>query len=331
MDNLTYSLVGVALSRLFFKKRVAYATSAMVVAANLPDLDFLYSWPGIRYIEYHRGALHSVWMIPIWAALLAFGMRWWARRKQAAVPAWHMGFLIGVAGVSSHVLLDWCNSDGIRLLAPVSERWFSLDWLPAYDPWIWLLLAAFLGFPMLLTLISSEVGARKSNPHRASALAALVLLAGWVGLRARQHAAALEALNAPNISGIYDGQLPNDWAAFPNPSDPWTWQAVIDLPANIIIADINSPWDTDLAHVHPVRSYIKPPRVPAIAAGEGTPIGATFLWFARFPFADVEEQGGGQVVTITDMRFAQGAYRPTIKAKIWLDGGLQVVRQSFQR
>src|SRR5690348_17908837 len=30
MDTVTHTLVGVALSRLFFKKRVAYATSAMV-------------------------------------------------------------------------------------------------------------------------------------------------------------------------------------------------------------------------------------------------------------------------------------------------------------
>src|SRR6185437_11084267 len=140
MDSLTHSLVGVALSRTFFKRRMVYATTAAVVAANLPDLDVVYSWPGIRYLEYHRGLLHSVWMVPVWALLVALGVRWAARRRGLEAPALWMGCALGVVCVGSHVLLDWANAYGVRLLAPFSQRWFALDWLPILDPWIYLIL-----------------------------------------------------------------------------------------------------------------------------------------------------------------------------------------------
>lgn len=328
MDNLTHTLVGIALSRAFFKKRVAFATTAMVVAANLPDLDLLYSWPGVRYLEYHRGVTHSVWMLPIWAALVALGLRWLSERRKQVAPAWGMAFLLGLVGAGSHVLLDWTNAYGTRLWSPTSQHWYGLDLMPIFDPWIWLLFAVFLGFPMLLSLISSEVGAKKQNPHRFSAVVALLLLVAWIGVRARQHGAALELLNAPNVAGMYEGQLPYNWAAFPT-SDAFHWQAVIDLPANVLIADVSSPWDTDLGRVRPVRSYIKPPRVPAIVGAEQTPTGRIFLGFARFPFADVEDQGSESLVTITDMRFADGVRRPAMHAQIRLDGSLHVFSQSF--
>ncbi|MGH9395164.1 MAG: metal-dependent hydrolase, partial [Terriglobales bacterium] len=206
MDSLTHSLVGVALSRAFFKKRVVFATTAAVIAANLPDLDVLYSWPGIRYLEFHRGLLHSVWMLPVWALLVAFGLRWFAARRGLQRPALGLAFALGAAAVGSHLLLDWTNAYGVRLLAPFSQRWLALDWMPILDPWIWLILLSFLLFPMMLGLITSEVGSKQKDPHRLSAALALLLVVAWVGLRARQHALALEVLNAPGVAGMFDGQ-----------------------------------------------------------------------------------------------------------------------------
>lgn len=354
MDNITHSLVAVALSRAFFKRRVAYATTAMVIAANLPDLDVIYSWPGIRYLEYHRGILHSLVMLPVWAVLVALGLRWAARRWQpkplpaarvhlaatdtlrvpsgpgVGIPGFTIAFLLGLTGVASHLLLDWTNGYGIRWFAPFSERWFALDWTPVFDPWVWLIFAVFLGFPMMLGLISDEVGAHKRNPHRLSAALGLVLVAGWFGLRARQHGAALDLLNAPNVAGMYDGQLPYNWAAFPTTSSPFAWQAVVDLPRNILIAEVSAPWNAeDFGRVRPIRSYIKPPRETAMVNAERTPTAQAFLWFARFPFVDEQDEGGSATVTLTDMRFAQGVVRPPIRAIVQMDESGRVVSQRF--
>ncbi|MGH9415927.1 MAG: metal-dependent hydrolase [Terriglobales bacterium] len=330
MDTLTHSLVGVAISRVYFKKRLVYATGAAVIAANLPDLDVLYSWPGVRYLEFHRGILHSVWMIPVWAVLVALGLRWYAERHKKIAPSLWLGFLLGLFCVGSHVLLDWTTSYGIRLFAPFSQHWYALDWMPTLDPWVWLLLIVFLGMPMMLGLIMNEVGSRHvPHPHRLSAALALAFVAAWIGLRARQHSQALQLLNTPQTAYAFEGQLPYDWAAFPNNSNPFDWHAVVDLPNNYLIADVISPLDINQGLVRVERNYIKPPRTPAIQAAEITSTGGAFLWFARFPFAMDEQQGSDDLVTITDMRFAKGRERPTMKASIRLSDTGVVLHQGF--
>ena len=40
-------------------------------------------------------------------------------------------------GVASHLLLDWTNSYGIRLLFPFSLQWFHLDLNALTDGPIW--------------------------------------------------------------------------------------------------------------------------------------------------------------------------------------------------
>ena len=341
MDTITHSLVAVALSRAFFKKRVAYATTALVVAVNLPDLDVLYSWPGIRWIEYHRGILASLCFLPVWAVLVAWGLRWcvrrWPPRREPntpaalPVPSWGAGMALGATGVASHILLDWTNAYGIRLFAPFSQTWYALDWTPQWDPILWLLLTAVLLVPMLLALIRTEVGATRKNPHRISGALALALLAAWIGLRARQHDAALDLLNTNSTWRYFGNELPLNWAVMPHKSSPYDWQAVVDLPSRVVVADIQEPWDTRRGRFQLQRIYVRPPQGPEIADAEQTPTAQAFLQFARFPFADAEipSDGGPRIVTITDMRFARGLARPGMHVTITLDPSLQVVSQRF--
>lgn len=329
MDTVTHTLVGIALSRLLFKKRVAYATSAMIVAANLPDLDVVYSWPGIRYLEFHRGILHSVWMLPVWGLLVALGLRWWTNKKGKRVPALWMGFALGVVGAGSHVFLDWSNAYGERLFAPFSQHWYALDWMPIFDPWVWILLAVFLVFPMLLTMIKDEVGAREKLAHRTSAALALLLLAGWIGLRARQHGVAMSTLDSTLMTEAYEGQKPTRAAVFPIDNTPFSWQAVVDLPRNYLVASVSAPWDRTQATAKPVRSFLKPPYSPEIQHASATRTAGIFLWFARFPFTSEQEEANLSMVSITDVRFAQGDILPDMRAQVTLDGSNAVVRQGF--
>lgn len=330
MDIITNTLVGIALSRVFFKRRVAYATLGLIVAVNLPDIDVLYSWPGIRYLEFHRGVLHSVWMLPIWALLLAWGLRRLAQWKRRTVPGWGIAFLLGFVGVGAHLLLDWCNAYGVRLLAPFNQHWFALDWLPSYDPWLWLILACFLAFPMLLDLVTAEVGIHQRPAHRVSAAIALVLAAAWIGLRARQHAAAAAILATNDMNEIYEGQKPLTWAAFPVTNSPFSWNAVVSLPRNYLVAEVSSPWDTSQVQVTPVRSYIKPQLNPAVTSAEASRTGQIFLWFARFPYASDQRDANFSIVSMTDMRYAEGYNQPRIHADVTLDSSMKVVGQSFQ-
>ncbi|MGH9412581.1 MAG: metal-dependent hydrolase [Terriglobales bacterium] len=329
MDIVTNTLVGIALSRLFFRKRVPYATLGLIVAVNLPDIDVLYSWPGIRYVQFHGGILHSVWMLPVWALLVAYGMRRLAQGRKRPVPGWAAGFALGAIGVGAHLLLDWAGTYGIRFLAPFSQHRFALDWLPSYDPWLWLILAAFLGFPMLLDLVTAEVGVHQRSAHRVSALIALLLCVGWIGLRARQHGTAVSILNTTDMAEMYESQKPLRWAAFPITNTPFSWSGVVDLPQNYLIAGVTTPWDTNQTSVKPFRSYIKPPQDPAITRAEASHTGKIFLAFAQFPFASDQQEANLSVISMTDMRYAQGYQQPELHADVTLNQTMAVVRQAF--
>ncbi|MGH9487831.1 MAG: metal-dependent hydrolase [Terriglobales bacterium] len=330
MDIVTNTLVGIALSRVFFKKRVAYATLGMIVACNLPDIDMIYSWPGIRYVEFHRGVLHSLWMLPIWAILVAYGLRRLAQWRKRQVPGWEAGFALGAVGVGAHLLLDCCNAYGVRLLAPFSQHWFALDWLPSYDPWIWLILACFLAAPLLLDLVINEVGSKQRPAHRLSAGIALLLVLGWIGVRARQHQAAASILDTADMQEIYEGQKPTSWAAFPVTNSPFSWDAVVSLPRNYLIASVSTPWDTDQTQVTPLRSYVKAPTTPAIEQADASHTGRIFLAFARFPYTSDQREASRSLVSMTDLRYARGYQQPQLHAEVTLNAAMQVIGQSFQ-
>src|SRR5437870_2421448 len=114
-----------------------------MVAANAPDIDVLTSLRGSTvYLHYHRGITHGLVMIPL-IALLPVAL---VRLVSGRPLEWKKAWLVSMAGVASHPLLDWTNIYGVRLLLPFSGSWLRLDLLSVVDPWIWavLLLAALV-------------------------------------------------------------------------------------------------------------------------------------------------------------------------------------------
>src|SRR5215468_11277379 len=62
MDNLTHSLIGLAVSKSGLEKISPGATALCVVAANAPDIDVVSIFFGDRWtaLHYHRGITHSI-------------------------------------------------------------------------------------------------------------------------------------------------------------------------------------------------------------------------------------------------------------------------------
>jgi len=80
MDNLTHTLTALALSQAGLNRKTRFATLALVVGANLPDLDLLSRLGGsLAYLKYHRGITHSILGVTILAALLAGALCYIAR------------------------------------------------------------------------------------------------------------------------------------------------------------------------------------------------------------------------------------------------------------
>ena len=151
MDNICHTLVGAALAEAGLKRQSAYARATLMIAANIPDLDVLVFATGTPSVSFRRGWTHGVVgqaLLPIAVTLAVLAWARWRRpsgpRLVDGSPPVRAGALLVLAylGLYSHVLLDFLNNYGVRLLAPVEWRWFYGDAVFIIDPWLWLTLAA---------------------------------------------------------------------------------------------------------------------------------------------------------------------------------------------
>ncbi len=152
MENLTHSLVGLAVAKTGLERVSPYATALAVVAANAPDADIVTLAGGqFTYLEQHRGVSHSIIGTLVIALALPLvlcgGERVWARLRGRPARARLGGLLlVSLVASASHPLLDYTNNYGVRPLLPWDARWFYGDLVFIFDPWLWLTLggACFL-------------------------------------------------------------------------------------------------------------------------------------------------------------------------------------------
>ena len=116
---------------------------ALIVAANLPDIDSFIAKPlGLSARTFHRGFTHGIGgMLIMPFVAVAIMWAWEKLRPGKEGPIRPAGLLLACfIGVLSHPMLDFLNTYGVRLLEPLSHRWFYGDTLFIVDPWIWLML-----------------------------------------------------------------------------------------------------------------------------------------------------------------------------------------------
>jgi len=148
VDNLTHTLLGAALARTPLGRLSPYATPALLIGANLPDLDAVVRlWQGREgYLVHHRGITHAVPGVVAQALLLAAGLRWLERRRErrSGRPAgsWAGAATLAAVSLGSHPLLDLLNIYGLRPWLPFDPRWIYGDIAFIVDPWLWLALGA---------------------------------------------------------------------------------------------------------------------------------------------------------------------------------------------
>ncbi len=267
-----------------------------MIAANIPDIDVTWSWRGsLRYLEHHRAITHSISMIPVMALLSVLIVCAIGRSMQGWKAAWGLAII----GVASHVLLDWTNAYGIRLLLPFSSRWFQLDLTNVFDFWFWGILAlAWLG-PVLAKLVSSEMGA-SAGSGRGLAIFALCFLTLYDGGRFFAHQRAVEILD----SRIYQGGVPTRVAAFPgSAANPFEWSGWVETPEVVqqFSMDELTPFDPASGTL-----LYKPNPSPALDAARRTMLIENFLKFARYPLwhvTPIADPEGARRVDVRDWRF----------------------------
>jgi inner membrane protein len=253
---------------------------------------------------------------------------WLAWRKNARVPL-RFGpvLLLSAIGASTHLLLDLATADGVQLFWPFRSGWIAGDWLSGIDAWILAILLIGLLLPGLFRLVSEEIGAKKK--HRAPskmAIAALVIVALYVGLRANMHQAAVQGL----LSRDYHGRVPLVADAFPDSTSPFSWHGVVDTSNTIETVEVETG-PAEALDAEASITHFKPENSTALDAARRAPLARRFLTYARFPMAEIESLDSGYRVTIRDMRFpAQSDAAGNLIAVIELDQQLAVRDETIQ-
>ena len=324
MDNLTHTAIGLFLSRAGLNRWTPRATPILLIAANVPDIDVV-SWFGgpLTYLHYHRHLTHSLIAMPLLAAAVVLVVRFAGTKP----ISWAGGFAAALIGIASHLLLDWTNVYGIRLLLPFSSRWMRLDTTGVVDLWIWAALLLGIAAPFLAKLVGSEITSGSLRPRhhgRASAILALLFVLGYDCGRGVLHGRAVAELD----SRIYDGAAPLRVAAIPGFANPFQWRGLVETQDFYALSELTITGEFD-----PTRAivYEKPDAGSAIEAARRTPAFQEFLQFSQFPLwrvLPVSEPEGGEQVDAMDLRFGTPS-APAFMVSTVLDHQLKPVHTSF--
>ena len=294
MDNLCHTLAGAALAKTGLDRRTPLATPALLIGANLPDLDALaYLHDPLSALTFRRGWTHGVLAMVVLPPLLAGVLLLWdrqvrRRRRPGAPPAIPRELLlVSLAGVLSHPLLDLLNTYGVRLLMPFSGRWFYGDTLFIIDPWLWMLLgiAAVLG--------GAGIGGNGRERAGMVSVAALGYIAGmYVAGRAATTAAVKEA----SAAGLH----PERVMAAPVPLTPFRRAVLLQVGDEYRSGTLD--WRGSAPRLAIDSGSISTNfRDPAVLSALKQPEARAFLRWSRFPAAVVVPGTG---VRLYDLRYS---------------------------
>lgn len=282
-----------ALSRAGLRKRTALATSTLVIANNLPDIDVAVFATDTLAMSFRRGWTHGVLAQATLPILLTGAMMIYDRYRSRPAGQQASGsaaevvrpgqiLLLSFIGVYLHVFMDLMNSYGVRLLMPFSERWFYGDALYIVDPWLYLTLG--LGWWLAKT---------NSRPAKIGVTIAAIYVLAMLGSNviARREVA----------SGLARAGRPADTRFMVTPVvvNPFKREVVVDMGDRYEKGNL---WFDPMPHFRPAGFGMeKLIDAPDLQPFLQRPRAQAFLRWSRFPFVQPDATGA---VWINDYRYA---------------------------
>ena len=113
--------------------------AAALIGSHAPDFDSVMRLRGeSAYIRHHRGLTHSLPAPLVWAPLIGLPAAW---LFGAMAHGWIVVLWAFIA-VCFHIGLDLFNAYGVQCLRPFSKKWWHLDVLCLFDPYLFAMHAA---------------------------------------------------------------------------------------------------------------------------------------------------------------------------------------------
>ncbi len=319
MDNVTHTLVGLMLSRAGLNRGEKGAPLMLLLAANAPDIDaYPFFYDNLAYLQQHRGYTHAFAFAPVVALVPLLLVKAFTRtRFTLTTLAMYFGC---IAAVLSHLLLDWTNVYGVRLMLPFNARWYRLDISNLIDPVIMATLLASAAIPVLVGLVSSEIAGKKSaGPKRGWAWFALIAVLGYDASRWMAHERAISIIDAHNYRGAPAERV----SVFP--VSLFRWRGVVEGDGFIYEVPIDMTTEFDAAGGHTEFPAISS---PAIDAARTTRTFQVFENFNQLPFWTLLPIDDQLRVELLDLRFGS-MQRPGFEAVAFVEPDHRVARAYF--
>jgi inner membrane protein len=298
MDPITHTMAGAVMAKVGGDRRTPLAMATLILAANAPDIDIFVAGLGAySSLALRRGWTHGPPAILALALAITALMLGWdrlvrRRRNPSLAPA-DPGWILALAfiGCLSHPMLDWLNTYGIRLLTPISNRWFYGDAVFIIDPYWWLLLAH--------VLVIARRGATLRRVRIAAALALAWPLA-LIGVSRVGELIAVESAAEQGITGITEVLYQ------PAPLNPFG--------ADLVAVTADAYHLGSFRWFRAERAQFDGAELERgdwsdarVIAARANPDVRDYLVWSRFPYAEIIESPNGTSVRFGDARFPPGA------------------------
>ncbi len=311
MDNICHTLAGAALGRAGLADRTRYGMATLIIASNLPDIDVAVFLTDTLAMSFRRGWTHGVLAQATLPVALA-GVMWAVARirpapvagrepeaGRPAVPArFSQLLLLSFIGLYSHILLDLLNSYGLRILMPLSGRWFYGDALFIVDPWMYVVLGAGLW-------LSRRARRRGEDAPWRPARVALLVAAGYL--------AAMYGSNLWARAVVRDGLVragqPADTRFMVTPvlANPFRREVLVDVGDRYEKGQL---WFEPAPRFRPAGYGVpKGFDLPEAAAALATPRAQAYLGWSRFPFFVVDRSVAPPRLLLNDYRYTDSTGR----------------------
>ena len=294
MDNFTHSLVGWALGQAGLKTKTRKGLAALILGANMPDIDVFFGWVSWAPLAMHRGFTHGlggmIVLPPFLAGLLWLLDRWQSKRGATFKSglAMHVGWLVGLSylGALTHPLLDLQTTYSVQLLSPFTNGWYHSDSLFIIDVWLWSLIAGSIAWSRWRERKDHEW----TRPVQGAIAVALVYISFNLGLSQT----ATEAV---------EQRSPTATAVFASPPPVWFWQRSMSWREGRSIGRAEfEPFGGGLLASQPLQpDGMDVPIVRAALARDRSL--RKFLGWSILPMADVERGRCQAKVIIGDGRY----------------------------
>ena len=341
MDPIAHTLVGAALAKSGLEKRSGYASLALVLGANLPDIDGLtYFVSGDLGLYFRRGWTHGLLAIATGPFVLAGALSLLARLRGHGRARFGPLVWLSLLALATHPALDWFNNYGMRWLMPLDGRWSYGDAVFIVDPWIWLVLGGSLFLAAshgVVRLIVWILGAMAASfiviaivpgllPWKLLFVAGLLVVVMLRANKLPRTPVGCEKLarGAITFVAIYvlsmvalstaahrwalahlrtQGVIVEKLMVGPAPVSPFTRDVVFSTPSSYRYGTLTIGPEMRLELS--AESLPRNQDSPLVARALRAPEVKGFAVWARFPWAEVDEEERGYRITLRDARYAR--------------------------